>query len=121
MAIYVTESYDYQVFHNGKTSAGVLGVGGGSEKIYLHLLELSDAEVKQLAARLDEHGNRQSDRLALPRNEEWWIAVAGEKAWPKIPRPKVVSRCRLEANIPTPLAINAQEEEALRKAGVKLP
>jgi hypothetical protein len=121
MALYVAESYDYEVHHRGQVSAGALGVGGGSEKIYLHVLEVTDDEVKQLAGRVDEDGNRQSDRLALPRNEEWWIAVSGKKAWPKIPLPKIVSRCRLEVNIPIPVPLPEQEAEALRKLGVRLP
>ncbi|MBW2527635.1 MAG: hypothetical protein JRI23_25865 [Deltaproteobacteria bacterium] len=120
MATYVVESYDYQVLHGGRMTDGAVGTGGSSEKIYLHLLELSDAEIAQLEPREDEHGNKQHDRLALPRNEEWWIAVEGEKVWPKTIRPKVVSRCDLATGAPVPKPVTDEEREALKKAGVEL-
>ena len=65
MAKYVVESFDWQIFHNGVTSDGVVGQGGSREKIYLHVIELSETESKRLVPRQDEHGNRESDRLTL--------------------------------------------------------
>ena len=122
MAIYVVESYDWQVLHNGMMSDGVLGQQGSSEKIYLHLLELQDNEISQLCSRVDENGNSQSDRLALPRNEEWWIATAGEKFWPKTARPKVASSCTHDANgVPSPRPITSEERQALQQAGASFP
>lgn len=121
MALYVVESYDYSVFHAGRYSDGVVGKGGGSEKIYLHVLDISDADIGKLVAREDEHGNKQSDRRALPMNEEWWIAVEGDKAWPKTVRPKVVSRCVLDDDVPRPAPLGEEELAALRKVGASLP
>lgn len=121
MALYVAESYDYQVFHAGKYSDGVVGSGGGSEKIYLHVLEVSDADIARLVPREDDHGNKQSDRRALPNNDEWWIAVDGDKVWPKTLRPKVVSHCLLKDDRPQPAPLTDDELAALRKVGVSLP
>jgi len=102
-------------------SDGLLGSGGSSEKIYLHLIELSDADIAQLRPREDEHGNKEHDRLAEPRNEEWWIAIAGDKSWPKTMRPKVVSRCPLVDGVPKPAPITDDERRALQQAGATLP
>ena len=122
MATYVVESYDYQIFHNGVYSDGVVGDGPGRDKLYLHVIALSDDDIKQLKPRQDEHGNQQSDRLALPRNEEWWIAVAGEKKWPKIPRPRIVSHCDFdEGGAPQPQALTPFARDKLRAAGITLP
>lgn len=122
MAAYVVESYDWQIFHAGVYSDGVAGDGPGSKKLYLHVIAITDEELKQLKAREDEHGNKESDRLALPRNEEWWIAVAGEKVWPKIPRPRIVSHCQTdESGFPRPQPLSADAAEQLRKKGVTLP
>ncbi len=121
MARYVVESYDHQVFHEGRYSDGVVGQGPGREKIYLHVLDVSDADIARLTAREDEHGNKQSDRRSLPMNEEWWIAVEGDKVWPKTLRPKVVSRCRIEGGVPRPVPLGDDELEALRRAGATLP
>ncbi|MFO0616284.1 MAG: hypothetical protein U0414_27060 [Polyangiaceae bacterium] len=119
MARYVVESTFFEVHHGTQRSKGVVGVGPGKEKIYLHVLELADSEIGKLGPRVTEEGNRESDRRALPNNEEWWIAVDGEKTWPGIVRPKVRSRCDLDASgAPHPHAIDAEEREALAKAGV---
>lgn len=120
MARYVVESTFFEVHHGAQRSKGVVGVGGGKEKIYLHVLELSDAEVAKLGPRVNEDGNRESDRRALPGNEEWWIAFDGERSWPGIVRPKVRSRCDLDASgAPTPHALDADEFDALAKIGVR--
>ncbi len=121
MALYVTESFDYSVFHNGSYTDGVLGKGGGKEKIYLHVLEISEADTARLKPREDEHGNKQHDRLALPMNDEWWIAVEGDKVWPKTLRPKVVSHCVLQDGKPRALPLSDDELATLRKVGASLP
>jgi hypothetical protein len=121
VANYVVESYDFQVLHAGRMTDGALGEGPGAEKIYLHVIAISDGDIGMLEPRMDESGNQQHDRLALPRNEEWWVAVDGERAWPKIPRPRVVSHCQLEGGIPKPAALVDDEVAALRKLGVALP
>ncbi len=121
MARYLVESYDYLVDHAAGRSEGVVGVGGGSEKIYLHVITIDEAEVAKLGPRLDEHGNKEHERLALARNEEWWIAIEGDKAWPRAHQPKLVSRCEMSqdgAAVPTPLG--DAELATLRKLGVKL-
>lgn len=118
MARYLVESHEHTVEHGSQRTTGVLGEGPGSEKIYLHVLELTDAELAKLAFRVDDNGNRESHRLALPRNEEWWIAVEGEKAWPKIPRPKMVSRCGSDASgAPRPVALGDDDLARLKKSG----
>jgi hypothetical protein len=119
MGWYVVESYDYEVLHGGRESQGVVGEHRGSEKIYLHALELSQADITQLGPREDEHGNRQHDRLALPRNEEWWIAVDGEVHWPKCFRPPIRSYCSDLGSRPKPVALPSADLERLRKVGVK--
>jgi len=132
MAYYICESYDFSVDHGGRSSEGVLGEPTSpqiKEKIYLHLLPLTDAEVAKLAPRKDEDGNVQHARLALPRDEVFWIAVLGEIAYPKV-RPRVVSKCadRVSAAAPgvadgpkgpTPQPITPAELELLRKFGTK--
>lgn len=119
MTFYVCESYEPFVDHGGRESQGALGENKGSEKIYLHVLPLSDAEIKKLAVRVDENGNRQSDRLALPGRDDFWIAVEGEVAWPKIYRPRITSRCEDIATKPRPAPLSAEDLDRLRKAGVK--
>jgi hypothetical protein len=121
MALYVAESYDFTVFHDGRYSEGVVGKGGGSEKIYLHVLDVSEGDVARLGPREDEHGNKQHDRRALPNNEEWWIAVEGDKTWPKTVRPAVVSHCALDDGKPVPQPLSEPELAALRKVGASLP
>ncbi len=120
MARYVVESYDYSIFYAGQDSDGALGKGGGSEKIYLHVLEVSDDDLARLRPREDDNGNQQSDRRALPNHDEWWIAVDGDKVWPKTVRPKVVSHCVLDGGVPVPAPISEAELEQLRKAGASL-
>jgi hypothetical protein len=119
MAFFVAESNSYSVDHGGRSSAGVVGEHKGKEKIYLHVLPITDAEIAQLAPRLDEDGNKQHDRLALPRNEEWWIAVEGEAAWPGVLRPRITSHCTDVAARPRPAPLSAEDVDRLRKAGVK--
>jgi len=122
MAKYLVESYDWQILHGGHMSDGALGQGGGSEKIYLHVVEISDGESKQLVPRVDDNGNRQSDRLALPRNEEWWIAVDGDKVWPKTYNPKLTSGCEMGTDgIPRARPLSDEALATLAKLGVKLP
>ena len=87
----------------------------------MHVLEVSDADIARLRPREDEHGNKEHDRLALPSNEEWWIAVAGEKVWPKTFRPKVVSHCVVEGGRTKPQPVSEEELAALRKVGASLP
>ncbi|MCC6522608.1 MAG: hypothetical protein IT373_08110 [Polyangiaceae bacterium] len=118
MAYYLVESYLYSVDHGGRSSRGVVGEHKGSEKLYLHVLPLSDAELAALGPRVDEDGNKQHDRLALPRNEDWWIAVEGEAAWPKVLRPRLTSRCADLARKPTPVPLSAEELGRLRASGV---
>jgi len=127
MAWYIAESYDYLVDQAGRRSEGVVGAPiasgrGGSEKIYLHAIELNAADIARLSAREDEHGNKQHDRLALPMNEEWWIAVEGELKWPKLGGHKVVSTCFVGDNgVPKPSPLSPQDAARLVKAGVKVP
>jgi hypothetical protein len=119
MAYYVVESYDFSVDHNGRESQGVVGENKGSEKIYLHVLPLTDADLAKLAVRIDENGNKQHDRLALPGRDDFWIAVEGEVAWPKLYRPRITSRCENVGTKPRPVPLSAEDQERLRKAGVK--
>lgn len=120
MGWYVVESYQYAIEHGGRDSEGAIGEPKGSEKIYLHVLSLTDREIAQLKPRLDEHGNKQHDRLALPRNEEWWIAVEGEISWPKIHRQKILSRCvQREDGGWQPAALSEEDLGRLRQVGVR--
>jgi hypothetical protein len=101
-----------------RSKGNVLGVGPGSEKLHLFVAELEGAVIAKLRPRVDEDGNKQNDRLALPGNEEWWIALEGEKAWPGIPRPKITSRCTYDASgVPSPRPVDEDELAALKKAG----
>src|SRR5262245_45730924 len=109
MSFYVCESYEFSVDHGGRDSQGAVGESKGSEKIYLHVLPLTDAEVARLAVRVDEHGNRQSDRIALPGRDDFWIAVEGEVAWPKIHRPRITSRCEDVGTKPRPIPLSAED------------
>ncbi len=120
--LYLVESFEWRVLHDGAMSEGVAGQGGGSESIYLHVIAVEAAEIARLVPREDEFGNRQHDRLALPRNEEWWIAIEGDKVWPKTYRPKLVSRCAIdERGLPCPVPLDLAGQEALTALGVKLP
>lgn len=120
MAYYVVESYDFDVEHGGRSSQGVKGDYKGSEKIYLHVLPVTDAEIKQLKPRVDDNGNLEHSRLALPRNEVWWISADGEVSWPGIFRPKIVSSCDLsDGGKPKPMPLSEEDLGRLRKAGVK--
>jgi hypothetical protein len=119
MALYVVESNMYAVDHNGRESQGVVGEHKGREKIYLHVLEVSDAEIGKLQTRVDEDGNKQHDRLTLPRVEEWWFAVEGEVAWPGIYRPRITSKCDDVDTKPRPASLSTEDAERLKKAGVK--
>lgn len=120
MAKYLVESYDWQINYLGEHSDGALGQGGGSEKIYLHVLDIDDDTIKRLVPRVDDADNRQSDRLSRPNDDEWWIAVAGDKAYPKI-NPKLTSRCSMgQDGIPRPQALGDSQLASLRKAGARI-
>jgi hypothetical protein len=119
MARYLVESSDFSVDHGSQVSQGVIGEHKGKEKIYLHVLEVADAELTKLSPRVDEHGNTQSDRLTLPRVEEWWFAVEGEAAWPGIYRPRLTSHCTDVATKPRPAPLADEDVARLRKAGWK--
>jgi hypothetical protein len=122
MAIYLVESYDWQLLFGGVMSDGAVGQGGESESIYLHLVESNEETMKRLVPRVDENGNRQSDRLTLAGNEEWWIPVSGRKSWPKTVNPKVTASCTMgEDNIPRALPLPESSVAALKKAGAKIP
>ncbi len=121
MGAYIVESTFFEVVHGAHSSKGVVGEGPPSEKLYLHVLALADAELAKLKPRVDGAGNRQHDRLALPGNDEWWIATEGTKVWPKTVRPKLVSRCAFEAGTPKPVALGDEDLATLRKLGAKLP
>ena len=122
MPKYVVESYEWQVLHDGVMSDGVVGQGGAPESIYLHVLELPEETMQKLVPRVDVHGNRESDRLALPRNEEWWIPIEGRKSWPKTVNPKVTAGCRMgEDGIPRAQPLTDAQIAKLKKAGAKLP
>jgi hypothetical protein len=121
MALYVCESYDHAVDHGGRSSQGVLGEPLSpqiKEKIYLHVLPLSDDDVKRLGARRDDDGNAQHGRLCLPGDDAFWVAVEGEVAYPKVFRPRVVSKCADGPKGPVPVPLAADELERMRKAGV---
>ena len=100
---------------------GVAADFSGKEKIYLHVLAIDDADIRRLAPLVDEHGNVVHARLALPREDVWWIAVEGEASWPKLVRPKLVSRCDLASGTPAPVALALADVERLRKIGAKIP
>jgi hypothetical protein len=117
MAHYLVESYAFTIDFGGRSSQGVVGEYKGSEKIYLHVLEIGDADVARLATRVDDDGNKQHDRLALPR-EEWWVAVEGEVSWPKVYRPKLCSRCENVGAKPKPVPLSADDIARLKKSGV---
>ncbi|MBI4705732.1 MAG: hypothetical protein HY744_31960 [Deltaproteobacteria bacterium] len=117
MARYIAESYDYLVDDGVRRSEGVVGKHAGSEKLYLHVLEVADAEIAKLGPRVDEHGNKQHDRLALPRSEDWWIAVEGEATWPGTLRPPMRSQCRLVGGRPVPVPLTEVDLALLRKSG----
>ncbi len=119
MGRYLVESSDFSVDHGGQASQGVIGEHKGKEKIYLHVLQIPDADLARLAPRVDEHGNAQHDRLVLPRIDEWWFAVEGEAAWPGVYRPRLTSRCTDVATRPRPAALSDEDVERLRKAGWK--
>jgi hypothetical protein len=119
MAYYVVESYGFAVDHGGRSSQGVIGEHKGKEKIYLHVLPVADAEIERLAPRVDDDGNKQHDRLALPREDAWWFAVDGEVAWPGVYRPRITSRCADVASKPRPVPLAAEDLERLKKVGVK--
>jgi len=98
---------------------GVVGTGGGSEKIYLHVVPIDEAELKQLRVRIDEDDNKQHDRLALPGRYDWWLAVEGEKRWPGT---RISSKCALDENgAPRPLALTAAELSELERVKASLP
>ncbi|MBN4059152.1 hypothetical protein JYT22_00700 [Endomicrobium sp. AH-315-J14] len=118
MSHYLVESHDYSIFYAGRDSSGVIAEPKGSPVTYLHVLEIPAAEIAKFTAREDDFGNKDHDRLCLPRTEEWWIAVEGTAAWPKIYRPKRVSHCTdLDAR-PAPVPLSEDDLTALRQSGV---
>ncbi len=119
MSFYVVESYEFSVEHNARESQGVVGENKGSEKIYLHVLELTGPDLAKLAVRVDDAGNKQHDRLALPGRDDFWVAVEGEVAWPKLYRPRITSRCDAVGSRPVPVPLSPDDLDRLRKAGVK--
>jgi hypothetical protein len=122
MGIYLVESSDWQILHQGVMSDGALGKDGGAESIYLHVLAIDDDTIRKLVPRVDVDGNRQSDRLALAGNEEWWIPLEGRKAWPKTVNPKVTSGCKMgEDGVPRARALSASAIATLKKLGAKVP
>ena len=121
MAKFLVESYDWQIVHDGVMSDGALGQGGGAESIYLHVIDIDEDTIRKLVPRVDDNGNRQSDRLALPRNEEWWIPVEGRKAWPKTVNPKITAGCEMGADgIPRAKPLDEAALAALKKAGAPI-
>jgi hypothetical protein len=121
VAKYIVESQEWQILYDGQMSDGALGQGGGPDKIYLHVIDVADDAIKRLVPRVDEHGNRESDRLALPNNDEWWIAVSGRKAWPKTFNPKLISTCEIGADgIPRAKPLSEPQLAVLKKLGVAL-
>jgi hypothetical protein len=118
MSMYVVESYDFSVEHGGRDSKGVIGEHKGKEKLYLHVLPFTDAEIKKLKPRVDENGNTEHARLALPGNEVWWISLEGEAAWPNLYRPRITSRCEHVDGKPRAVPVSPEDLERLRKAGV---
>lgn len=122
MGLYVVESYLKTIEHGGHDPYGVIGSGGSRETIYLYVIEISDAEVKRLRPRVDENGNKQHDRLALPDREDWWIAVEGEKVWPSTVSPRITSKCAVdEHGVPHPRPLSQSEIAQLERVKAKLP
>lgn len=119
MARYLVESNSFSIDHAGKESQGVVGEYKGKEKIYLHVIEVDDKDLQKLSPRVDESGNKQHDRLVLPRVDEWWFAVEGEAAWPGVYRPKLTSRCADVETKPRPAPLSDEDLGRLRKAGWK--
>ena len=118
MVFYVAESDSFAVDHGGRESRGVLGEHKGREKIYLHVLPLTAAEIEKLVPRVDDDGNAEHARLSLPNTPEWWIAVEGEVAFPKLYRPRITSRCEDIGSKPRPAPLSTEDLERLRKSGV---
>jgi hypothetical protein len=112
---YLVESASPSVSHGGRESEGV-PMRSGKEKIYLHVLPLTDSEVGKLRARLDEHGNADHSRFGVRGQDDWWIAAEGEAAWPGITRPRLTSRL---SEALTALPLTPQELDLLRGAGLK--
>ncbi len=122
MPLYVVESYNNTIEHGGHDAHGVSGTGGGSERVFLYVIPVSDGEVARLRTRVDEDGNKQHDRLALPDRYDWWIAVDGEKVWPGTLTPKIRSRCTIDdSGVPTPAAVGDKERAELERVKAHLP
>jgi hypothetical protein len=115
---YLAESSRFRVSHGSRESEGLLGDTKGAEKIYLHVLPLTDAEAKALRPRADEHGNRDHARFALRGVDEWWIAVEGEASWPHVHRPRITSRFKETDMGPVPTPLTDAELDLLRKNGL---
>ena len=115
---YLVESSNYNVSQGGRDSQGVACTTKSGKTIYLHVLPLTEAEVKKLRAKKDDAGNADHTRFALPGRDDFWIAVEGEVAWPGIPRPRLTSHFEETDLGPVPVALTAAELELLRKAGL---
>lgn len=122
MALYIAESHYHTVLHGTHDCDGIVGQGGGKEKIYLHVIPITDAEIAKMGPRIDEHGNKEHDRLALPDQEDWWIAIDGEKFWPGTLNPKVRSKCSYDGSTAArPSPLTDAEIAELRRVKAKLP
>lgn len=116
---YLVESSYFRVSHGPRESEGVIGDTKGKEKVYLHVLPLTDAEAKLLRPRPDEHGNLDHGRFALRGRDDWWIAVEGEASWPGVHRPRITSHFKETELGPVPTPLTDTELDLLRKAGLQ--
>jgi hypothetical protein len=117
-AYFLVESSYFNVSQADRQSQGVACQTKSGQTIYLHVLPLTDAELKKLRAKKDDAGNADHTRFALPGRDDFWIAVEGEVAWPGIPRPRLTSHFQETDLGPMPVALTTAELELLRKAGL---
>lgn len=129
---YLVESHHHEVEHRGRTSRGARAQAlpqcdRRREVIYLHVLELAPAEVAKMRARIDDDGNKEHDRWALPKDHfvgvnEWWVAVEGGHAWPHYPGKPLCSTCDFGADgVPRPRVLDAATLTRLSGLGADLP
>jgi hypothetical protein len=118
-SFYLVESSYFTVSHGVRESQGMLGDTKAAERIYLHVLPLTGAEVKSLRPRPDEHGNLDHTRFALRGRDDWWIAVEGEASWPKLFRPRMTSRFKETDMGPVAAPLTDAELDLLRSAGLQ--
>jgi hypothetical protein len=132
MDCYLVEAHTFEIEFNGRTSKGVRGQAlptcdRRSETIYLHVLALAPAEVSKMKVRIDDDGNKEHDRWALPSEHfagvnPWWVAVEGGHAWPRYPDKPLCSRCDFDAKgIPRPRPLDEGALTRLRGLGADLP